>query len=180
MDHKKGSEWKNWCFFFFNWCFQIVVLKKTLESPLDWKDIKPVNPKGNPPWIFTEGLLLKLQYFDHLMWRDESLEKPLMLGRTEAGGGDGKREWDGWMTSLTQWKRVWANPGRWWRTWKPGVLQSMVLQTVGHDLATEKQTTEGKTYLNYLNYIWNILKNIFQYVQQKTILRLKKKDRKER
>ena len=68
-----------------NWCFQTVVLEKTLESPLDSK-IKPVNPKGNQPWILSlEGLMLKLklQYFGHLMRRADSLEKTLMLGKIE-------------------------------------------------------------------------------------------------
>ena len=51
-----------------NWCLQTLVLEKTLESPLDCKEIKLVNPKGNQPWVFMEGLMLKLklQYFDHL------------------------------------------------------------------------------------------------------------------
>ena len=61
-----------------------MVLEKTLESPLDCKKIKPVNPKGNQSWIFTlEGLMLKLQSFGHLMRRTDSLEKILMLGKIE-------------------------------------------------------------------------------------------------
>ena len=61
-----------------------MVLEKTLESPLDCKEIKPVNPKGNQPSIL-EGLMLKLmlQYFGHLMQKADSLEKTLMLGKTE-------------------------------------------------------------------------------------------------
>ena len=68
-----------------NWCFWIVVLEKTLESPLDCKEIKSVNPKGNQPWIFIEGLMLKLklQYFGQLMQRADSLEKILRLGKIE-------------------------------------------------------------------------------------------------
>ena len=68
-----------------SWCFWIVVLEETLEIPLDRKEIKPVNPKGNQPWIFTGWLMLKLklQYFGQLMWRADSLEKTLMLGKTE-------------------------------------------------------------------------------------------------
>ena len=59
-------------------------LEKTLENPLDGKQIKPGNSKGNKPWIFTGlTLKLKLQYFGHLMWRAKSLEKTLMLGKTE-------------------------------------------------------------------------------------------------
>ena len=78
LDHKEGWVLKNWCFW-------IVVLEKTLESPLDSKEIKPVNPKGNQPEYSIKGLMLKLklQYFGHLKWRTDSLEKTLMLGKIE-------------------------------------------------------------------------------------------------
>ena len=64
------------------WCFWTVVLEKTLESPLDCKEIQPVHPEGDKPGCSLEGLMLKLklQYFGHLKWRDDSLEKTLMLG----------------------------------------------------------------------------------------------------
>ena len=64
------------------------MLEKTLENPLDSKEIKPVNPKGNQPEYSLGGLMLKLQYFGHLMRRDDSLEKTLMLkveGRRRRG-----------------------------------------------------------------------------------------------
>ena len=67
LDGKEGWAPKNW------W-FQILVLEKTFESPLGCKEIKPVNPEGNQPWIYMEGLMLKLQYFGHLMQRANSLE----------------------------------------------------------------------------------------------------------
>ena len=72
--------------------FWIVVLEKTLESPLKCKEAKPVNLKGNQPWIFMEGLMLKLklQYFGHLMQRADLLEKTLMLGKIE---GKSRRGW---------------------------------------------------------------------------------------
>ena len=62
-----------------------MVLEKTLESPWDGKEIKPVNPKGNNPEYSLEGLMLKLklQYFGHLMQKTDSLEKTLMLGNIE-------------------------------------------------------------------------------------------------
>ena len=86
-----------------NWCFWTMVLEKTLESPLDCKEIQPVSPKGNQFWIFIGYMLkLKLQYFGHLMWRNDSLEKTLMLGKIE--GDD--RGWDGWMASPTWWTWV--------------------------------------------------------------------------
>ena len=62
-----------------------MVLEKTLESPLDCKEMQPVHPKGDQTWAFFEGLMLKLklQYFGHLMQRADSLEKTLMLGNIE-------------------------------------------------------------------------------------------------
>ena len=69
-----------------NWCFWTVVLEKTLESPLNCKEVQPVHSKGDQPECSFEGLMLKvkLKYFGHLMWRVDSLEKILMLG--EIGG----------------------------------------------------------------------------------------------
>ena len=85
-----------------NWCFWTVVLEKTLESPLDWKEIEPFNSKRKQSWIFTEGLMLRLkfQYFGHLMWRSDSLEKTLMLGKIE---GRRRREQQRmrWLESIT-------------------------------------------------------------------------------
>ena len=62
-----------------------MVLEKTLESPLDCKEIQPVHPKGDQTWVSLEGLMLrlKLQYFGHLMQRTDSLEKTLILGKIE-------------------------------------------------------------------------------------------------
>ena len=93
-----------------------------------------INPKYS-----LEGLMLKLklQYLGHLMQRADSLGKTLMLGKIESGEGD-DRGWDGWVASSAQWTWIWTNSRRWWRTGKPGVLQSMGLQRVGHDLATEQ------------------------------------------
>ena len=80
----------------------IVVLEKTLESPLDYKKIKPVNHKGNQPWIFIgrTDAELKLQYFGHLIHRADSLEKTLMLGKIE---GKRSRGWQKmrWLDSIT-------------------------------------------------------------------------------
>ena len=70
-----------------NWCFWTVVLEKTLESPLDGKENRPVHSKGNQSWYPLEGLMLKLklQYFGHLIWRTDSSEKTPMLGKIEKG-----------------------------------------------------------------------------------------------
>ena len=85
-----------------NWCFWTVVLEKTLESPLDCKEIQPVHPKGDQSECSLEGLMLKLtlQYFDHLMQRVDSLEKILMLGGI---GGRRRRGWQRmrWLDGIT-------------------------------------------------------------------------------
>ena len=93
LEHKEGWALKNWC-------FRIVVLEKTLESPLDSKEIKPVNLKRNQPWIFTGRMVPKLQYFGHLMRRADSLEKTLMLGKIE---GRRRRGWQKmrWLDGIT-------------------------------------------------------------------------------
>ena len=81
-----------------------MVLEKTLESPLDCKEIQPVHPKISPEYSLEVLMLkLKLQYFGHLMKRTDSFEKTLMLGEIEGGREGDDRGWDGWMASLTQW-----------------------------------------------------------------------------
>ena len=79
-----------------------MVLEKTLESPLDCKEIKAVKPKGNQSEYSLEGLMLKLklQYFDHLMCRIDSLEKTLMLGKIEGGRRRGQQRMR-WLDGIT-------------------------------------------------------------------------------
>ena len=116
-----------------NWCFWTVVLEKTLEHPLDCKEIQPVHPKGDG--CSLEGLMLKLKLwsFGHLMWRTE---ETLMLRKIE-----GRRRrgwpWDGWMASLTWCTWVWVNSGSWWWTGRPGVLRFTGSQRVRHDWVAE-------------------------------------------
>ena len=98
LDHKEGGASKNWC-------FGIVVLEKTLESPLNCKEIKPVNLKEISPEYSLEGLMLKLklQYFGYQMQRADSLEKTLMLGKIEGRrrkGWQRVRWWDGITNSM--------------------------------------------------------------------------------
>ena len=114
-----------------NICFWTVMLEKTLESPLDSKEIQPVNPRYS-----LEGLMLKLsssisgQELTH--WK-----RPWCWERLKAGGEGDDRGWDHWIASLTQWTWVWASSRSWWWTGKPGVLQSTGSQRVGHDWVTE-------------------------------------------
>ena len=86
-----------------NWCFWTVVLQKTLESPLDCKEIQQFHLKEISPEYSLEGLMLKLklQSFGHLMQRTDSFEKTPMLGKIEGGKRRGNRGWDGWMASPT-------------------------------------------------------------------------------
>ena len=92
-------------------------------------------------------LKLKLQYFGHLMRRVDSLEKTLSWEGLRAGGEGDHRGWDGWMASLTQRTWVWVNSRSWWWTGRPGVLQFMGSQRVGHHWDTELNWTELKHYL---------------------------------
>ena len=79
-----------------------MVLEKTLESPLDSKEIQPVHPKGDQSWVFIEGLMLKLklQYFGHLMETADSLEKTLMLGKIEGRRRRGRQRMR-WLDGIT-------------------------------------------------------------------------------
>ena len=79
-----------------------MVLEKTLESPLDCKDIQPVHSKGDQSWCSLEGLMLKLklQYFGHLMQRTDSLEKSLMLGKIEGRRRRGRQRMR-WLDGIT-------------------------------------------------------------------------------
>ena len=85
-----------------NWCFPTVVLEKTLESPLDSKEIKPVNLKWNQPWIFTgmTNTEAEAPILCHLMWRTDSLKKTLMLGKIEDGRRRGQQRMR-WLDGLT-------------------------------------------------------------------------------
>ena len=90
LDHKESWALKKWSFW-------IVVLDKTLESPLDCKEIQPVHPKGNQSWTFLEGLMLKLklQYFGHLMEEPTHWKRPWYLERLTAKGKGEDRGQDG-------------------------------------------------------------------------------------
>ena len=134
-----------------NWCFWTVVLEKTLESPLDCKEIQPVHPKGNQPWIFIGRSDAEVP----TLWTPDEKElahwkRPWCWERLKGGGEGDDRGWDGWMASPTRWIWVWANPRRWRRTGQPGVLQSMGSQSrtrlsdwaTRHGQNKKAQTTE--------------------------------------
>ena len=139
LDYKESWVLKNWCFW-------TVVLEKTLESPLDCKEIQPVHPKGDQSWILIGRADAKAEtpYCGHLIWRTNTLEmRNWCWERLKAGGEGDDRGWDGWMASLTWWIGVWVNSRSWWWTGKPGVLQPMGSQRIGYDWATELNWTES-------------------------------------
>ena len=100
-----------------------VVLEKALESPLDCKEIKPVNPKRISPEYSLEGPMLKSNTLATRCKELTHWKRPWCWERLKAGGEGDDRRWDGWMASPTGWTRVWASSGSWWWTGKPGLLQ---------------------------------------------------------
>ena len=160
-----------------NWCFWTVVLEKTLESPLDCKEIQPVHPKRDQSWDWSlKGLILKLklQYFGHLMRRVDSFEKTLMLGGT---GGRRRRGWQRmrWLNGITDSMDMGLR-------WTPGIGNgqggleccSSWGRRVGHDWVTELNChyrccksiycvllyIDAELWNMFLNIIWNFIKNL--------------------
>ena len=122
-----------------NWCLWTVVLEKTLESPLDCKEIQQVRPKGDQSWVFfgrtdveAETLILwPPDVKSWLIWKEPDAGKD--WGQEEKGTTED--EMVGWQ--WTQWTWVWADSRSWWWTGRPGVLQFMGSQRVGHNWVTE-------------------------------------------
>ena len=132
LDYKESWALKNWCFW-------TEVLEKTLESPLDCKEIQPVHPKGNQSWIVigrtdAEAEVPILCLPDGKNW---------LIGKDPDAGKNWRQQEKGMtedemvVSSPTQWTWVWINSGSWWWTGRPGMLQSMLAQIVGHHWLTE-------------------------------------------
>ena len=121
------------------WCWKRLLRVPWIARRSNQSILKEISPEYS-----LEGLMLKLklQYFDYLMWRTDSLERPWCWERVKAGGEGDRRGWDGWMASPTWWTWVWSSSGSWWWTGKPSVLLSMVLQIVGQDWVTEPNWTD--------------------------------------
>ena len=132
LGHKEGWAPKNWY-------FHPVVLEKTIESPLDSKEIKPVNHKGNQCWIFIERtdaeagapILWPPDVMIWLMGKDPNAGK--IEGRMRKG-----QQRMRWLDGITDWMDVNLSKLQ-WRTGKPGMLHPVGLQGVRHDLVTEQQ-----------------------------------------
>ena len=140
LDYKESWAVKNFCFW-------TVVLEKTLESPLDCKEIQPVHPKGDQSWVFIGRTDAEAE--TPILWQPDS--KSWLIGKDPDAGKDlrageegDNRGWDGWMASLTQWTWVWVDSGSWWWTGKPDVLLFMGSQRVRHDWVTELKMEKSR------------------------------------
>ena len=142
-----------------------MVLEKTLESPLDSKEIQSVHPKGNQPWIFigrtdAEAETPVLWPPDGkigLTWKDPYVAKDW---RRE----EGMTGLDGWMALPIQGTWVWISSWSWWWTGKPGVLQSMGLKRVGHDWVTELNYSIIPSRSDFIFFFFFWLSNILFFV----------------
>ena len=125
---KKVECWRTGAFEL--WCW-----RRLLRVPWTARRSNQSILKEISPGCSLEGMMLKLklQYFGYLMQRADSLEKTLMLGKIEDRRRREQQRMRGWMASPTQWTWVWVNSGSCWWTGRPGVLQFMGLQRVGHD-----------------------------------------------
>ena len=135
-------------------------VEKTLESPLDSKEIQPVHSEGDQPWDFFGRNDAKAEA--PALWPPHA--KSWLIGKDwyweglGAGGEGDDRAWGGWMASPTRWTWVWVNSRSWWWTGRPGVLRFMGSQRVGRDWVTE---------LNWKDILW------CHYVSLKTMMQNK-------
>ena len=127
-----------------NWCFRTVVLEKTLESPLDCKEIQPVHPKGDQSWVFTGRTDAEAE--TPIVWPPHA--NSWLIGKDPDAGRDwGQKkgttedEMAGWHHQLDG--HEWVNSGSWWWTGRPGVLRFIGSQRVRHDWATELNWIES-------------------------------------
>ena len=127
---KKAQHWRTDA-------FELRCWRRLLRVPWTARKCNQSILKEISPECSLEGLMLKLklQYFGHLMWRAYLFEKTLMLGKTE-GRRRGQQRIR-WLDGITEQTWVWVNSGSWWWTGRPGMLQSMWSQRVGHNWATE-------------------------------------------
>ena len=115
LDYKESWPPKNWCFEL--WCWRRLLRVTWIARRSNQSILKEISPEYSLERLI---LKLKLQYFGHLTWRTDSLEKTLMWEGLKAGGEGDDRVWDGWMASPTHWMWVWASSRSWW--WKGSLV----------------------------------------------------------
>ena len=130
-------------------------LEKTLESPLDCKEIQPVHPKGHQSWVFIGGTDVEAE--TPVLWPTHA--KSWLIGKDPDAGRDWEQEEKGtsedeigWMASPTQWAWVWVNSRSWWWTGRPGMLLFMGSQIVGCDWTTELNWTDDMSVFHIENH----------------------------
>ena len=141
--------------------FELLCWRRLLRDPCTARRSNQSILKEISPACSLKRLMLKLklQHFGHLMWRADPFGNPWCWKRFRAGEEGDDRGWDGWMPSPTQWTWVWVNSRRWWWTGRPGVLQFMWSQRVGHGWVPELNWTEiylkkQKTYIQKTKKHW--------------------------
>ena len=136
--------------------FELWFWRRLLRESLDSTEIKPVNSKGNEPWIFIERTDIEAEA--PILWLPDA-KSWLIWKDPDAGKGWGQEEkgaiedWDGWMASPTQWRWIWVNSGNCWWTGRPGMLQSMGSQIVGHDWAELNLCRTSSSWLKKTEYV---------------------------
>ena len=128
-----------------DWCFWTMVLAKTLESPLDCKEIQPVHPEGNQSWIFIGRTDAEAETL--ILWPPD-WKRPWFWGKLKVGREGNDRA--GWMVSPMWWTWVWVGSRSWWWTGKPGMLQSIGI--------AESDTSEWLNWTEYIGYLYIYVK----------------------
>ena len=141
-------------------------MEKTLERPLECKEIQPVHPKGDQSWMFTGRTDAEAEA--PVVWPPDAkswlTRKDPDAGKDWTGGEGDDRGWDGWMALPTRWIWVWASSRSWWWTGMPGVLQSMQSQRVAHDWVTERQQGMEKGKQEKVNVIVQLVSHLFLWL----------------
>ena len=146
-----------------NWCFWTVVLEKTLKSPLDYKEIKPVHPKGNQSWIFIGRTDVEAETL--ILWPPHV--KNWLTGKDPDAGKDWRQEKGMTENEMVGWHHQLEghefelSSGSWWWKGKPGVLKSMGLQRVGHDWVTELNWLVKVAEITWLTHSFRLINFFF-------------------
>ena len=136
LDYKESWVPKNWCFEL--WCWRRLLRVCWTARRSNQSVLKEISPGFHwKKWCWSWNSDTKATWWEKLT----NLKRPWCWERLRAGGEGDDRGWDGWMVSLIQWKWIWVDSGSWWWTGRPGMLQFMGSQRVGHNWVTELNWT---------------------------------------